>query len=255
MTDLRPEWFDSHCHLEAGESLVDVLTEAAAAGVTNVVTVGTDAASSQGAIDLAARHEGVWATVGIHPHDASSARVEDLVGLLDAPGVVAVGECGLDYHYLHSPAEVQRAVFAAQIQLARNHGLPLVIHTREAWDDTFSILEAEGPPGMMIFHCFTGGVDEARRCLDLGAWLSFSGIVTFPNAAQVREAAQWCPLDRMLIETDAPYLAPVPHRGRPNRPALVARVGEAIAELTGHPRAIVAQQTTTNARTAFGLIS
>ena len=133
---------------------------------------------------------------------------------------MAVGECGLDYHYEHSPRRAQRAAFAEQIALAHRHGLALVIHAREAWDDLFDVLGAEGVPERTVLHCFTGGPAEARRCLDAGMFVSFSGIVTFKNAAEVREAAARCPLDRLLVETDSPFLAPVPHRGRPtSRPS------------------------------------
>jgi TatD DNase family protein len=176
----------------------------------------------------------VWATVGVHPHDAVQglAGIEDLLG---DEAVVAVGECGLDYHYDHSPRPTQREVFAAQIALAHQHDLALVIHTREAWPDTFDILAAEGVPARTVFHCFTGGPDEARRGLDLGIHLSISGIVTFKTADDVRAATAICPPDRLMVETDAPYLAPAPHRGQPNRPALVAVVGAAVAEVTGRP--------------------
>jgi len=132
--------------------------------------------------------------------------------------VVGIGECGLDYHYDFSPRPAQREAFAAQVALANSSGLALVVHTRAAWDDTFDILQAQGVPERTVFHCFTGGAHEARRALDLGAWLSFSGIVTFKNATDIREAAALCPLDRLLVETDSPYLAPVPYRGQPNRP-------------------------------------
>ena len=148
--------------------------------------------------------------------------------------MLAVGECGLDYHYDHSPRAVQRTAFAAQIHLAHERDLPLVIHTRDAWDDTFDDpATVEGVRERTIFHCFTGGPAEADRCLDLGAFLSFSGIVTFKSAAEVRDAARRCPADRLLIETDSPYLAPVPHRGRPNQPAYVRHVGEYVATLRG----------------------
>ncbi len=142
--------------------------------------------------------------------------------------VVAIGECGLDYHYDNSPREAQREVFAAQVALANRHSLALVIHTREAWDDTFSILEHEGVPPRTIFHCFTGGEQEARRCLRIGGLLSFSGIVTFANAAELRQVVTHCPLDHLLIETDSPFLTPVPHRGRRNSPSNVAVVGNAV---------------------------
>src|SRR5690606_25529102 len=142
---------------------------------------------------------------------------------------VAVGECGLDYHYDHSPRPTQREVFAAQIALAHERGLPLVIHSREAWVDTFDILDREGVPERTVFHCFTGGPAEAERALERGAHLSFSGIVTFKSADDLRAAAARCTLDRLLVETDSPYLTPEPHRGRPNRPALVPLVGAAVA--------------------------
>jgi TatD DNase family protein len=167
--------------------------------------------------------------------------------------VVAVGECGLDYHYDHSPRPAQREAFAAQIQLAHERQLPLVVHTREAWADTFAILDAEGVPARTVIHCFTGGPDEARGCLDRGAWLSFSGIVTFKNAVEVREAAELCPDDRLLIETDAPFLAPVPFRGKQNEPAYVGHVGSAIAALRGATVAAVAALTRENAQVAFAL--
>jgi TatD DNase family protein len=221
-------WTDSHCHVPYEGVDVDVIADAQAAGVERLITVGTDAAQSRAANDAAAAHDGVWATVGLHPHDASNG-VDKIVGLLDAPRVVAVGECGLDYHYDHSPRPQQRDAFAAQIQLAHERDLALVIHTREAWDDTFSILAAEGVPERTVFHCFTGGPGEARRCLDLGAVLSFSGIVTFKAAEDVRAAAALTPLDRLLVETDAPYLAPVPHRGSRNTPAWVPDVGVGVA--------------------------
>jgi TatD DNase family protein len=224
-------WTDNHCHLDPATA-DETFTAARAAGVERLITVGTDAAHSREAVALAARFDGVWATVGVHPHDASGG-VDGIIELLGAPGVVAVGECGLDYHYDHSPREVQREVFAAQIALARDRDLALVIHTREAWDDTFAILAGEGVPERTVFHCFTGGPEEAQRCLDLGAQLSFSGIVTFPSAGDLRAAAVLCPLDRLLVETDSPYLAPVPHRGERNRPELVPLVGEAVAAAKG----------------------
>jgi TatD DNase family protein len=180
--------------------------------------------------------------------------VDTIRDLFDGPvRPVAVGECGLDYHYDHSPRDVQREVFAAQIALAHEHDLALVIHTREAWEDTFAVLESVGVPDRTIFHCFTGGPDEARRCLDVGAYLSFSGIVTYPSAPELREAAVLCPLDRLLVETDSPYLAPVPHRGKKNRPALVAVVGEAVAAAKGAAPADIAAATWANAAAAYRL--
>jgi len=184
---------------------------------------------------------------------AAETGLDGLEDLLGEPGVVAVGECGLDYFYEHSPRDAQRAVFADQIALALAHDLPLVIHTREAWDDTFDVLAATGVPARTVFHCFTGGPDEARRCLDLGALLSFSGIITFKTADDIRAAAALCPLDRILVETDSPFLAPVPHRGKPNRPALVPIVGAALAAAMGREVAEVAAATWANATTTYRL--
>lgn len=218
-----------------------------------MICVGTDAAESAKAIDTARDHPGrVWATVGVHPHEATQ-RVEGILPLLDAPEVRAIGECGLDYYYEHSPRDVQLEVFAAQVALARERGLALVVHTRDAWDDTFAILESEGLPERTIVHCFSGGPAEARRSLDLGAYLSFSGIVTFKSAGDVREAAALAPLDRMLVETDAPYLAPVPHRGKPNQPALVTVVGEAVAAARGEAVEVVEDATWNATEAVFGL--
>ena len=175
-----------------------------------------------------------WASVGLHPHEASEG-VDEVAALLaralaaDDGAVVAVGECGLDYYYEHSPREAQRAAFAAQIALAHAHGLALVIHARDAWADLFDVLKAEGVPARTVLHCFTGGPEEVERCLRVGMYISFSGIVTFKNAADVRDAAVRCPFDRLLVETDSPFLAPVPHRGRPNQPSYLPLVGDAIA--------------------------
>jgi TatD DNase family protein len=216
------------------------------------VCVGTDRARSAAAIAIAGGHADVWATVGLHPHDARHG-VASVVDLVDGPRVVAVGECGLDYHYDHSRREVQREAFAAQVALAGERRLPLVVHTREAWADTFDIVSSEGAPDTVVFHCFTGGPEEARRCLDLGAYLSFSGIVSFKTAHDVRAAAALCPDDRLLVETDAPYLAPVPHRGRRNEPAFLPAVGAALAAATDRDVETVATVTDRNAHVAFRL--
>jgi TatD DNase family protein len=250
MSATELEWIDSHCHIH-DEGIPDgpdgAVAAAAEMGVDTLVTVGCDRETSLAAIDVASRHTNVFATVGLHPHDAVNG-VDTIVDLLDTPGIVAVGEAGLDYYYEHSERDIQKVAFAAQIQLAHERNLPLVIHTRDAWDDTFEILDAEGVPEHTIFHCFTGGPDEARRCLDRGGVLSFSGIVTFPSAADVQEAARLCPLDSMLIETDSPYLAPVPQRGKKNRPAWVPHVGQFIADLRDVPVSTIATQTATNTR-------
>jgi TatD DNase family protein len=242
-------WTDSHCHTDGG-----AVVAAREAGVTRMIVVGTDASWSSVAIEVATAHDGVWATVGLHPHDAvkGAGSIEGL--LVDhGPKVVAVGECGLDYHYDYSPRPVQRDAFAAQIALAHDHDLALVIHTREAWDDTWDVLRSEGAPARTVFHCFTGGPGEARLALEMGASLSFSGIVTFPGADDVRAAAALCPLDRLLVETDAPFLAPVPHRGKPNSPALVPVVGAAVAAARGCPTSEVEDATWVNAERLFRL--
>lgn len=264
----RARWFDSHCHVQDNyrpqdTGVPDVLEAALEAGVEGLVCVGTDRGSSLQALTLARqdRHRapvpGVWATVGLHPHEASLGvqSVADLVEeavSVDDGALVAVGECGLDYHYDHSPRPDQREAFAAQVALARRYDLALVVHTREAWDDTVDLLRpAQGQ--RVVVHCFSGGPDQARRFLDLGACLSFSGLVTFANALEVRQAAELCPLDRLMIETDAPFLAPVPHRGRPNQPAYVGVVGEAVAAVKGLAVEELAESTTAVARRLFAL--
>jgi TatD DNase family protein len=247
-------WIDSHCHLPEAEA-AELVVEAGDAGVGTMISVGCDRASSLEALALAARFPGVHATVGLHPHEARHGvdTIADLFGGVDGTGPVAVGECGLDYHYDHSPRDQQRDAFAAQIALAHRLGLPLVIHTREAWDDTFAILDAEGVPERTVFHCFSGGPDEARRGLDLGAYLSFSGIVSFPSADDLRAAAALCPPRRLLVETDSPYLAPVPHRGKKNQPGWVPLVGAAVAEARGEKVEAVAEATWHNAAAVYRL--
>lgn len=247
-------WTDSHCHIDYEGVGPGAIADARAAGVTRIITIGTDHDTSAAGIETARRHDDVFATVGLHPHEASLG-VDTLSDLLvhPEPVVVGIGECGLDYFYEHSPRPAQRQAFAAQLELARALGLTLVVHTRDAWDETFAILEEVGVPERWVLHCFSGGPVEARRGLDLGAYLSFSGIVTFKKAEEVRAAAAMCPLDRLLVETDSPYLAPVPNRGKPNRPGWVALVGAAVAELRGVPVEDVARATWDNATVAFNL--
>ena len=246
-------WFDSHCHVqkeylpggeEGSSDLEPVLERAAEAGITRMVCIGTGFVTSEQAVALArstARAKTVpraWASIGLHPHEASEG-VDDVAALLarelevDDGAVVAVGECGLDYFYEHSPRDAQRVAFAAQIALAHAHDLALVIHARDAWPDLFDVLHAEGVPERTVLHCFTGGPDEVDRCLRAGMFVSFSGIITFKNATDVRAAAARCPLERLLVETDSPFLAPVPHRGRTNEPSYVPLVGEAVAAVKG----------------------
>ncbi|MCB0978828.1 MAG: TatD family hydrolase [Acidimicrobiales bacterium] len=249
-------WIDDHCHLHFRDATPEAVTElvsaAHEAGVDRMITVGCDVADSRAAIEAARGHADVWATAGVHPHDAKDG-IDGLEELLGEPEVVAVGECGLDYFYEHSPRDVQRQVFAEQIALAHRHDLALVIHARDAWEDTFDVLAAEGMPERTVFHCFTGGPAEARRCLDLGAMLSISGIVTFKGSDDLRAAVAAAPLDRLLVETDSPYLAPVPHRGEKNRPALVPFVGAAVAEVLGLDPAEVASATWENASHTYRL--
>jgi len=250
-------WVDAHCHpqLDTAHAADVVIGRARDAGVVAMVAVGTDLASSRAAVALAERHPDVHATVGLHPHDASRLDLEwgALTDLAARPRVVAIGESGLDFYYMHSDPAEQEAAFRAQIRLAHERDMPLVVHSRDAWDDTFRVLVDEGVPRRTVFHCFTGGPAEAERALDLGAALSFSGIVSFKNADAVRAAAALCPPDRCLVETDSPYLAPVPHRGRVNEPAFVRAVGEALAAAVGREPDIVAAQTGAAARQWLGV--
>jgi TatD DNase family protein len=252
-------WVDSHCHLGydgTDQEPAEQVAEAVAAGVEAMVCVGTDLESSRRAIELARRHPEVRATVGLHPHEASRLAEQwpELVALArdHADVVVGIGEGGFDLFYEHSSRPAQAEAFRAHVVLAAELDRALVIHSRDAWDDTFSVLTEVGVPRRTVFHCFTGGPDEARRALDLGTYLSFSGIVSFKNADDVRAAAAVAPLDRVLVETDSPYLAPVPHRGKANRPAWVVDVGAALAAAMGRPPEEVAAATRRNASTVFG---
>jgi len=255
-------WTDTHCHLDDDRYRGDsdsrrdlggtngVLDRAREVGVSRFINIGCDRESSLRAIDIASTNDDVWASVGLHPHEAVEG-VDTIRDLFGSPRVVAVGETGLDYFYEHSSREIQRVAFAQQIELAHQLDLPLIIHTRDAWDDTFAVLSEVGVPSTVVFHCFTGGPNEARRCLDIGAHLSFSGIVTFKTAVEIAEAARFCPLDRVLVETDSPYLAPVPHRGRINQPSNVAVVGTFIADMRSIAVDEFARVTTRNACIAF----
>ncbi len=248
---------DSHCHLDGPKFSADrdaVVDRALAAGVEAMVSIGTGEGPPdlEAGIRMADRYPCVWTTVGVHPHDAAKAgdgTISSLEALVGHPKVVAVGEIGLDYHYDFSPRDKQRAVFATQIGLANRKGLPIVIHSREAWEDTFAILEAYwNPAAGGIMHCFSGGPKEAERSLAMGFHISFAGIVTYPKAADVQAATKIVPLDRLLIETDSPYLAPVPHRGKRNEPAFVTETARRVAELRGESVETVATATTKNWR-------
>src|SRR5450432_1550559 len=253
---------DSHCHLDFGEYASDraeVLARARAAGVTAFVCIGSgeDLRSARQAVELAAAEGDVFAAVGVHPHDVvgmSEADWSELDGLARAARVVGIGETGLDYHYDHSPREVQRAAYERFVGLARAVRRPVISHVRDAHDDAFEILRAAGAAEVGgVIHCFTGGVAEARRYLDLGHYLSFSGILTFKNAQPIRDAAAFAPLERILVETDAPFLAPIPHRGKKNEPAFITETLRVLAEVRGATVADVEVATTENTRRLFGL--
>jgi TatD DNase family protein len=255
---------DSHCHLDFAEYANDrgeVLTRARSVGVSAFVCIGSgrDTTSARQAVALAAAEGDVFAAVGVHPHDVagmSEADWTELDGLARAPRVVGIGETGLDYHYDHSPRDVQKAAYARFIALARAVRRPVISHVRDAHDDAARILrDNEAPEVGGVIHCFTGGVAEARRYLDLGHHLSFSGILTFKNAQAVREAAAFAPLERILVETDAPYLAPIPHRGKRNEPAYIVETLRVLAEVRGAQVADVEAATTENTRRLFGLAS
>ncbi len=246
---------DSHCHLDDPKFDADreaVIERALAAGVTRMLAVGTGNGPPdlEAGVRLAAAYPFIYASVGVHPHDASKAgeetfaKLRELAGL---PKVVAIGEIGLDYHYDLSPRETQRKVFESQLRIARETGKPVIIHTREAWDDTLAILRSELPlPVDGVMHCFTGDARQAEQALEMGFHLGFGGVITFNSAESVREAARITPLDRLLIETDCPYLAPVPHRGKRNEPAFVAVVAQRLAALRNENVEVVACSTTRN---------
>lgn len=244
---------DSHCHLDDrrfADDLEAVLDRAAAAGVTRILSIGTGEGPPEidRAVRLAERYEQVYASIGVHPHDASKVTpqtLDDLRAIASHPKVVAFGEIGLDYHYDFSPREVQCEAFIAQLKLARDLDLPITIHTREAWEDTMSILR-ENWIGQGIMHCFTGDPAQAREALAMGFHLSFGGVLTFKTAELVRESARITPDDRLLIETDAPYLAPIPYRGKRNEPAMMVETARKLAEVRKTTPDHIASTTTTN---------
>ncbi|HWB83780.1 MAG TPA: TatD family hydrolase [Bryobacteraceae bacterium] len=231
---------DSHCHLDDEKFDADreaVIERALASGVERMMAIGTGGGPPdlEAAIRLAEQYPFMFATVGVHPHDASKANEETfdrLRKLASHPKVLAIGEIGLDYHYDFSPRDVQRAVFIRQLEIASETGKPVVIHTREAWADTIALLR-EHWHGEGIMHCFTGGEEQAREALDLDFHLSFGGVLTFPKAEDVRQAARMAPADRLLVETDCPYLAPVPYRGKRNEPSFVVETARRLAEIRG----------------------
>ncbi len=244
---------DSHCHLDDSKFDADrepVIERAMAAGVERLMAIGTGGGPPdlETAIRQADRYPFIYATIGVHPHDASKAVPDTFVALRELaahPKVLAIGEIGLDYHYDFSPREVQRRVFEKQLEIAGESGKPIVIHTREAWEDTVAVLR-ERWRGAGIMHCFTGGEQQAREALGLGFHLSFGGVLTFPKAEAVRQAARITPEDRLLVETDCPYLAPAPYRGKRNEPAFVVETVRRLAEVRGCTPSDIADVTTTN---------
>jgi TatD DNase family protein len=251
---------DTHAHLDHErfkDDVDQVIERAKLAQVQSIITVGADLASSRQAVEFARRYPDVIATVGVHPHDADSVSdsvLNEIAILAQDEGVVAIGEIGLDYHYDFSPRDVQRRVFAIQISLARELELPIVVHVREAYQDVMSILKSEHAEDVGgIVHCFSGDREAAKDCLDMGFYISVGGILTFANSQELREIIRGLPMDRILLETDAPYLTPVPYRGKRNEPAYVVHVAEALANLKGITFDEVAETTTLNACKLFGL--
>jgi TatD DNase family protein len=267
--DQRPIFVDSHAHLETEQFEADreqVIARAHEAGIETILAIGsgTGPGSLDCAIRLSEQHDFIYATIGIHPHEAKLARdidFEEMAQLATRPKVIAWGEIGLDYFYDHSPREIQQQVFLKQLQLAQAAKLPIVIHCRpsngseDAWEDCLTSLHEHWAPSGLggILHCFTGAWDHAKRALDMGFMISFAGNVTFPKAQQIRDAAREVPLDRMLIETDSPFLAPVPHRGKRNEPSFVKEVARQVAELRGLSSEDVGLQTGKNFYRFFSL--
>ena len=260
--------FDSHAHLGAPDLLAEapaLIARARAAGVEGMIAIGAGygVGANAGAVMLAEENAAVWASVGVHPHDASEwsgLAATALDGWLAHERVVAIGECGLDYFYAHSPRDAQREALAAQIRIAREADRPLVIHVRpsqgerDAYAELLEIFDREGAERVAgVIHCFTGDLPFARECLARGFDISFSGILTFKNASDLREVARQLPLERLLVETDTPLLAPAPHRGKRNEPAWVARVVETLAEIHGRTPDEIAALTAERARALFRL--
>lgn len=245
---------DSHCHLNYRgivEEQAAVIERARASGVTAMLNIATRESEWNEVVGLAEREEDIWASVGIHPHEADGHPGVDAAKLVDRaknPRVIAIGETGLDYYYDKSDRAQQRTSFRAHIEAARETGLPIIVHTRDAEDDTAQILLEEMAQGAYsgVIHCFTASAEFARKSLDLGLYISLSGIVTFKNAKDLQDVAKWVPADRLLVETDAPFLAPVPHRGKAGEPAFVADTARFVAKLRGEDEKNFADQTTSN---------
>lgn len=255
---MTPDLFDTHAHLHFPEFAGDldaVLARARAAGVRRMLTIGTDVETSRAAVALAAREADVWAAVGVHPHhaaDADDAALGEIERLAGAPRVVAIGECGLDFFRNLSPREAQERCFRSQLALARRAAKPVLVHCRDAHAETLALL-AEASAGATggIMHCFSGDVAIARRCLDLGLLVSLAGPVTYPKARALPDVAAFVPADRLVVETDCPFLPPQPHRGKRNEPAYLAITAARVAELRGEPLEALAARMAENARTLF----
>lgn len=253
-------FIDSHAHLDFPEfqnDLVALLERAAEAGIERILTAGSEPGPERLAatVRVAERFPGIDAAIGIHPHEAklaTDADFETLCRLANHPKVVAWGEIGLDYHYDHSPRPTQREVFIRQLDLAREAHLPVILHTREAEEETLELLQSHWRGQTGVLHCFSGSAELAAACLEMGFWVSFSGMVTFPKAEAIRQVASSIPLDRLLIETDAPYLAPVPHRGRRNEPAFVVETAKMVAKLKGVGLEELGRITSENYYSLFG---
>lgn len=255
---------DSHCHLDDvkfAEDRAQVIERARSAGLKYLLAIGTGDGPPEldAAVRLAEEHSFIYATVGVHPNDAAkvvSGTIADLAGLLTHPKVKAVGEIGLDYHW-NVPRDIQIPLFEAQLNVAKQMRKPVVIHTRDAWDDTLAVLRSHWTDDRLpcVMHCFTGDEKLARKCLDAGYHLAFGGVVTYPKAAEVQDSARFAPMDRMILETDCPYLAPVPHRGKRNEPAFVLNTAQAIAELRGVSVEELAGHTTLNFERIFSIES
>jgi TatD DNase family protein len=252
--------FDSHCHLDDAKfdlDRPDVIGRMQHNGIVACVTVGSDLVSSQRCLDIAGDHEDIYAAVGVHPHEAKEAPADyllDLENMLNKPKVVALGEIGLDYHYDFSPRETQAVVFSEQLDLAYRHQLPVIVHVREAHGDVLKILRERSPKlSGGIIHCFSGSAQSGREYMALGFYISFAGSVTFKNASKLKEAALAVPFNRLLIETDSPYLSPEPKRGKRNEPANVKYICEALALLRGTPYEQMAYMTAQNARDVFAI--
>lgn len=257
---IDPELFDTHAHLHFPEFAGDldaVLARARAAGVRRMVTIGTDVATSRAAAALAAREPDVWAAVGIHPHeaaDADEAALTEIERLASAPRVVAIGETGLDFLRDRSPREAQTRAFTAQVAMARRLGKPVLVHCRDAHAETLALLAADGPLERGgIMHCFSGDVALARRCIELGLLVSLAGPVTYPKPGALPDVARAIPADRLVVETDCPFLPPQPYRGKRNEPAYLAITAARVAELRGEPLADLAGRMSENARALFRL--